>query len=454
MADFTINPINVKPAEGTSLGDMINLARGVQAYQQAEQINPLAAQKARMEIEQAQKLNPLAVGRSTEELAQQKLKTESDTMALQQKRFKHIADSQISMINNPLVIAAEQNPSAVDPAKLAEIVKRNGMTTAKALGIPLDQANELLAPYVELATTNPSALRQYYKERHIQGLDEGARTSALSATGVGINTGAGGYTVQTGEFGPQPAGAVVPGTAYTTQLPPTQQLVSQPGDGTGLPPGTPYVKGPAGAQATGEPKLATGVSSAAAAATNVTNEDWARTQKAATEAQPRIAIFQNIKKFAPDAFTGTGGSRKELAAGVLNAIGIPAYEAEKVSTEELAKNSALLALAGGNTDAARSLAEIANPNKKLNERAIKEISNQMIGIEKMNQAKAAFLAPVAQDSAKYQEKLNVFNQVADPRLFQEATPEDVARMKARMSKAEIADFSNRVKLLKQMGLTQ
>jgi hypothetical protein len=436
MADFTPVALGIQKQEGMSLGDMLNIARGAQAYRQAEQVNPLA-------LEQAQ-----------ETTKQQKLKTETDTMGLQQKRFKHIADSQISMINNPLVIAAEQNPSAVDPAKLADLVKRNGMTTAKALNIPQDQAEGFLAPYIDLATTNPAALRQYYKERHIQGLDEGARTSALGASGVGVNTGAGGYTVQTGEFGPQPAGSVVPGTAYTTQLPPTQQLVSQAGDGTGLPPGTPYVKGPAGAQATGAPALATGISSAGAAAANVTNDDWAKTQKAATEAQPRIAIFQNIKKFAPDAFTGVGGQRKDLAAGILNAVGISAYEAEKVSTEELSKNSALLALAGGNTDAARALAEIANPNKKLNERAIKEISNQMIGIEKMNQAKAQFLAPVAQDSAKYQEKLNVFNQVADPRLFQEATPEDVAKMKARMSQAEKADFGRRVQLLKQMGLTQ
>jgi hypothetical protein len=436
MAEFTPVALGIKPPQGMSLGDMLGIARNAQAYRQAEQVNPLA-------LEQAQ-----------ETTKQTKLKTEADTMGLQQKRYKHIADSQISMINNPLVIAAEQNPNAVDPAKLADLVKRNGMTTAKALGIDPEQANQLLAPYVELATTNPSALRQYYKERHIQGLDEGARTSALGASGVGVNTGAGGYTVQTGEFGPQPAGAVVPGTAYTSQLPPTQQLVSQAGDGTGLPPGTPYVKGPAGAEATGAPKMATGISSAGASATNVTNEDWAKTQKAATEAQPRIAIFQNIKKFAPDAFTGTGGARKELAAGILNAVGISAYEAEKVSTEELAKNSALLAMAGGNTDAARALAEIANPSKKLNERAIKEISNQMIGIEKMNQSKAQFLSPVAQDSAKYQERLNVFNQVADPRLFQEATTEDVAKMKARMSKAEQADFGRRVQLLKQMGLTQ
>lgn len=435
-----INPIEpvaaqIKPVQGISLADMVGMARNIQAYQQAEQVNPLALQKAQ------------------EEVSQTKLKTETDQMALAQKRMKHIADSQISMINNPLVIAAEQNPNAVDPSVLVAQVKRNGLTTAKALGINEDKAMELLQPYLEIAQQNPSALRQYYKERHIQGLDEGARSGVLGASGVGVNTGAGGYMVQTGEFGPQAAGTVIPGTAFTQQLPPTQQLVAQPGDGSGLPPGTPYVKGPQGAQATG-PKLATGQAPLVAAAGNVVAQDWADTSKRAADAQNRIGVFQNIKKFAPDAFTGVGGARKELAAGVLNAIGIPAYEAEKISSEELAKNSALLALAGGNTDAARALAEVATPNKKLNEQSIKAIANQMIGIEKMAQAKANFLAPVSGDQAQYQERLQVFNQVADPRLFQESTPEDVAKMKARMSKAEIEDFGRRVKLLKQMGLVQ
>ncbi|OBQ31568.1 MAG: hypothetical protein AN484_28920 [Aphanizomenon flos-aquae WA102] len=72
------------------------------------------------------------------------------------------------------------------------------------------------------------------------------------------------------------------------------------------------------------------MSPAATAASTVTSSDWEATQRAATQAQPRIAIFQNIKKFAPDAFTGPGGARKELAAGILNAVGISAYEAEKV----------------------------------------------------------------------------------------------------------------------------
>ena len=44
MADAVA--LGIKPPTGMSLGDMVNLARGTQAYQQAEQINPLLLQQA------------------------------------------------------------------------------------------------------------------------------------------------------------------------------------------------------------------------------------------------------------------------------------------------------------------------------------------------------------------------------------------------------------------------
>jgi len=46
MADFTVPMLGteVKPVPQTSLGDMLNIARGAQAYQQAQQINPLELQ--------------------------------------------------------------------------------------------------------------------------------------------------------------------------------------------------------------------------------------------------------------------------------------------------------------------------------------------------------------------------------------------------------------------------
>lgn len=436
MADFTPVALGIKPPQGMTLSEMLNMANQMQQYQQAQQINPLQVERA------------------TEEVKQSKIKSESDQYSFLEKKMRGLADSQIRLINNPLVLQAEKNPESVDKNALLKTIKDAGYAKARDLNIPKDEADRLMAQYIQTAETSPQGLRQLLKEKHLEFLDATARTGAVAASGPFINTGAGGYGVQTGEFGPTPAGNIIKGTAYTQQLPPTQQLVSQAGDNTGLPPGTPYVLGPQGPQAVNQPKFATGISPSGLAATTVTNADWAKTQEDATKAQQRIGIYQNIKKFAPDAFTGVGGQRKELAAGILNAIGMPAYEAEKVSTEELAKNSALLAMAGGNTDAARALAEIATPNKKLNEKAIKGIADQLIGVEKMNQAKADYLGPVAGDQAKYQERLQMFNRIADPRLFQEASAEDVAKMKARMSKAEIQDFGNRVKLLREMGLAR
>ena len=59
MAEFFTNyPQAQKPM---SLGEMLNIAGGVQQYQQAQQMNPLALKKAQMEIEQAQQVNPLKV---------------------------------------------------------------------------------------------------------------------------------------------------------------------------------------------------------------------------------------------------------------------------------------------------------------------------------------------------------------------------------------------------------
>ena len=64
MPDYNFAPINVTPPPQTSLGDMMNIARGAQAYQQAQEINPLLQQKAQQELQkgnidlqQAQRIN-------------------------------------------------------------------------------------------------------------------------------------------------------------------------------------------------------------------------------------------------------------------------------------------------------------------------------------------------------------------------------------------------------------
>jgi len=51
MADLSLTPVagQIKPVQGASLGDMINMARGAQQYQQAAQINPLELQQKQQE---------------------------------------------------------------------------------------------------------------------------------------------------------------------------------------------------------------------------------------------------------------------------------------------------------------------------------------------------------------------------------------------------------------------
>ena len=97
--------LGVKPPTPMTLGDMINIARGAQAYQQAEQANPLTLQRAQMEIEQAQKMNPLAatkaqmeidqaklmnplsVSKATEEVSQAQIGTKQKQLELDQSHF-------------------------------------------------------------------------------------------------------------------------------------------------------------------------------------------------------------------------------------------------------------------------------------------------------------------------------------------------------------------------------
>jgi len=497
MAD---NPVaaQARPPQPISLGDILNIARGAQAYQQAEQLNPLAVQQQQQAArtgqialsveEQRDKerrnmqtvmanpslyttngvYDPAKAAKITSEVApltglnylkdmagsfgaQETFKTSAiGTQSAEQdfanKQVLGIASRLTSLINNPMIVTSEQNPQAIAPEKLVKQLKDYGEEQARALGIPKERAAELIAPYIEQATANPAGIRQFLKDKLLTTLDQGSRLSAMQPTGIGINTGAGGATVQTGQFGPYLPGQILPGTAFETQIPPTQQIVTPTGETQLVGPMSQRSNQP---MVTGLGPAQTGLLGAFGA---TISEDFKTTVKDAVEAQPRIAIFQSIKKFAPESFTGVGGQRKELAAGILNAIGIPAFEQEKINTEQLAKNSALLALAGNNTDAARALAEVATPNKKLNEKAIIDIANQMIGIENMKIARSNYLTPAQNDATQYGRRKLEFDQIADPRIFQDMTPAEVAKAAKSMSDKEKTDMLAKIRLARQLGV--
>jgi len=106
MADLSMNVTYAKP-QVTSLGDMLGMASGIQNYQQAQQMNPLALQKAMMEIEQAKQMNPLAVRKSAAEtqVAEETVKPRISQAESQSEKAKSEAqvaqlDSTRAFLNN------------------------------------------------------------------------------------------------------------------------------------------------------------------------------------------------------------------------------------------------------------------------------------------------------------------------------------------------------------------
>jgi hypothetical protein len=483
MADFNIKPIGteVKPVQGASLADMMNVARGAQQYQQALQINPLELQQK----QQATRTGQIALG-----VEEQKDIERKNVMTLLSDPSKFTKNNRLDLdVLTPelMKIAPLTGPTVLQGLTTLT----NAQTTADSAASGLNQADrELIAQPMSLlgraGITDPKAYAKIIKET----IDQNKNNPRLAALGNSYLTqlefadpkqlpdiairasqnllsAAQAQTALAPQAGTMTTGAQIFPTVTTPAVGgmlPRIQMGAQPLADVELPPTTEVVS------ATGEKKLlgpmsqrgttplTTGLGAAqsellkAGAATIST--DLQTTVKEAAEAPSRVAIFQNIKKFAPDSFTGVGGQRKELAAGILNAVGIPAYEQEKVNTEELAKNSALLALAGGNTDAARALAEIATPNKKLNEKAILAIADQMIGIENMKIARAGYLTPVQNDATQYGQRKLQFDQIADPRIFQEMTAQDVSKLKASMSAAEQAELTRKIRLARQMGIVK
>jgi hypothetical protein len=67
MADYTPVASQSKPPQPMTLADMMNLANTTQAYQQAQQINPLRVQEAQQSVEQARQMNPLLMQKAGQE---------------------------------------------------------------------------------------------------------------------------------------------------------------------------------------------------------------------------------------------------------------------------------------------------------------------------------------------------------------------------------------------------
>ncbi len=270
---------------------------------------------------------------------------------------------------------------------------------------------------------------------------------ARTAQGPTVSTGQQTAVINQGVAADTPVGAVAPGTLAQQQIPVGSQVFNPQtnapalvGPGGGM--------GPQAAPALGAPE-------AAAGAVAPVSQDWQSTVAQGTKAQQNIGVLQNIKQFAKGASVSVGSDRRTFINGLAGLIGVDAGEIAKTDTDLLAKNANMLALTGGNTDAARALAEMANPNVKMTESAIREAADQVIGQQKIALAKQQYLQQYAGNPQAYTQKLTEFNKVADPRTFEFASkdPDERRAMLSRMSPADKAELKAKMEALHNLGIS-
>lgn len=78
--NLTVQPMQVQNPM-TGLGDMLNLAKGIQSYQQASELNPLQVQQLKQQVQQAERLNPLQVQQAAAQAEQARFQLDMDQNA-------------------------------------------------------------------------------------------------------------------------------------------------------------------------------------------------------------------------------------------------------------------------------------------------------------------------------------------------------------------------------------
>ena len=146
---------------GMSLADMVGLSRqNIALQKERATLEPtIESAKAESEIKQT---------------ASKKAKLGLDTDFADKMR-----QQQIALINNPLIVQAEQDPqfAAANKDKIADLIQGQSKAAIQ-MGLDPTKAAELNAPYLEaLNSTNGQGVRGFLKTRMVAGLDQSAQAA-------------------------------------------------------------------------------------------------------------------------------------------------------------------------------------------------------------------------------------------------------------------------------------
>lgn len=354
-------------------------------------------------------------------------KTQLDTALLS------LTGNQRAMVAGPLQSVA----AGGDPAQVGTALDALG-EQAPQLGPIIDNAKKTLLPHLMNA---PPAQRAQMANQLAATLQGGQQVQTQPQAGSMDN----GQTVQPGAIAPPVAGGsfTPAGTATQKQLPPTTPVMR-----AGVPG---YLGAPGGPQPQAAPALGEEAGVTGPVATN--NAHYAGVQQAAATAPTRIGVLQNIQSLSHEAATGNADTYKTIVAKL---AGYTGWAGDKqTATDVMAKEAALLASQGGQTDLARTLNEAATPGGHMTEAAINQTAAQLIGQEKAKVAAQKFFLGTPTSSPLYTQKMQLWTQNGDPQAFEYASksPADQAAMRTQMKKAGTWDALRQHMLkLHDMGL--
>jgi len=124
-----INPPTTTPVKGTSLADMMNTASSAQQFQQAQQLNPLALQKAQADLEYSQVQAKKAQATLDPEIEQKKAESAKALVGLNSEQLKNAREHLANSSRNLLELLQK-------PKVTADDIKNHVMKTMTDAGAP------------------------------------------------------------------------------------------------------------------------------------------------------------------------------------------------------------------------------------------------------------------------------------------------------------------------------
>ena len=502
MADFSFPTLPaINPPPQTSLADMMGIARGAQAYQQAAQINPLALEQqqqatqtgsinldvlgqknrerlnlqtffsnpdnfqtdGRVDINKINKVVPtIAPLTGTEyiknlsDLSTSQTGSSSAELALAAKKAQTISNGYVGAINDPIVLEAASNPNTVDKNKLFDFVKNFGKNQAKAVGIPEDQSDKIMQPYLDIVQKDPAALRSYLIQRHVAGLDQSAQLGTYQ-TQTTVN--ALGQTVKvTPGLGTQQVEVGIPGGLQGNAAGGAAPVFA----GTEVAPG---MRVPYPVRSAAQPFIAEPTEAKDQAAGAEYRNNLVTAQMGLTQGRRNVdEVIQQANKIGNDLYFAKGGIPGQIEQKIRMAIGSDQYDMLAKDLANMAiTNSKAMGSVGG-TVAGLDMAAVANGTIKVPPDVLTKIARRV-------QADQTNLDMQANGAQQFSQKFGdnnmkayqqAWNANADSKIFEAMNitrdVTDPVRLKAELNKLfpnpnDYQDFLKKYRNIKKLSET-